>query len=134
MLAVTGDSIALGLSAYLRPRPAIVEATVGIGSAAAAPRIPRAGRLVVSLGVNDDDRYGLPAFRRAVTLARRRSSCALWLTVRHHPRHDRVLRATARRFSDFVLVPATDVPTVDGIHPTPEGYRVLARREAARSC
>lgn len=132
MLAVTGDSIALGLAAYLHPPPAIIQAHVGIGSAAATPLIPRARHLVVSLGTNDDDRYGLPGFRRAVRVSLRRGRCVTFLKVRRHPRRNRVLRRMADRYSRLHLVPISGVQTVDGWHPTPAGYQILAARVQGR--
>lgn len=118
---ILGDSIAVGI-AHHRP-DCVAEARVGRPSA--AQRLPgvRAGVVVISLGSNDGG-------ARAATLGHlrelRRGTLAvrvLWV-VPASPRAAAAVRQVAAEFGDDTL---DMTPGPDGIHPTPAGYRALAR-------
>jgi hypothetical protein len=124
MWLLTGDSIAVGLSQHLHPAALI--ATVGQGSSkgAAAMRSDKHGRVVVSLGVNDDPRQR-EQFARRVRLVLQGRQCVVWLTMPSHVGFNDELR----RIKDKRLrLVSGRVSTVDGIHPTQTGYRTLAVR------
>jgi hypothetical protein len=131
---LTGDSIAVGLSEVMHP--ARVLATVGQGTTHGAAVAESDGhrRLVVSLGVNDDP-HQAQAFRREVHRVLTGRSCVVWLTIPSHPAFNRVLRTERDRHHRLRLVDAR-VPTRDHVHPTPAGYRQIARsvRRALRAC
>lgn len=134
MWLLTGDSIAVGLSQVMHP--AAVVARVGQGSTqgAAVIRGDSHGRLVVSLGVNDDP-HQTSQFARDVRAVVAGRECVVWLTIPTRPAFNRVLRARARSDLRLRLVDAR-VPTRDGIHPTPAGYRHIAHsiRAALLAC
>lgn len=123
MALLSGDSLAVGLAAYIHHVK--VDARVGRRSAEGAAHIRRYGdeTLYVSLGANDSDSDTV-AFRRRVKLIVRGRECVAWLQIPRRPRLNRVLRS----------VPGVDVVSIagvhrrDGVHPDAEGYRVLARR------
>lgn len=127
MFLLGGDSIAVGLSHHMHP--AAVVAQVGIGSQAGSERIARRRlrRVVVSLGVNDDP-SNVSTFAGSVHRVLRRRDCVVWLKVRGHDRFNAKLKAIRSRDGRLHLVRIAGVATVDGIHPTQHGYRLIAQR------
>jgi hypothetical protein len=123
MALLSGDSLAVGLAAYIHHVK--VDARVGRRSAEGAAIIRRYpdDTVYVSLGANDSDR-DTAAFRRRVKLVVRGRECVAWLQIPRHPRLTHVLRTTP----GVKVVSIAGVHRSDGIHPTAEGYRVLARR------
>lgn len=118
---ILGDSIAVGI-AHHRP-DCVAEARVG--RASAAQRIPgvRAGVAVISLGSNDGGArdatvHHLRKLRRGTPAVR-----VVWI-VPANPRAAAAVRQVAAEFGDDTL---DLTPGPDGIHPTPAGYRALAR-------
>lgn len=126
-MIVTGDSIAVGLGSHL-PEATAVRARVGRESREGL-RVIRSLRthvLVVSLGINDDPAASA-VFRRRVRLAIDGRDVVVWLTMRRHPAFNDALRDVARDDHRLCVVSGI-VPTVDGTHPTPGGYRTLRLR------
>lgn len=135
-MLLAGDSIALGLAAYLHATK--VDAVVGRGSQAGVEAIAHdfAKRAVVDLGVNDDPRAPFAkAFVKRIPLVLDGRECVVWLTMRRHPAFNAALRNAALRDRRLVVVDGI-VPTVDGTHPTVPGDRTLAARirRALRRC
>lgn len=142
-----GDSIGVGLAAPLA-REAVARhvaftaavksgSTAGLWRARAAELVRRGQTVVVSLGTNDckDPRSRacerFPDRARAIDeLVRDRGGRTLWLVPTWVP-WAATIRLGLREAGQVAQELGTDVPVApDGIHPTPEGYRVLARRVA----
>jgi lysophospholipase L1-like esterase len=123
---VIGDSIAVGVGQYLPE--CRTEARVGITSrvfvqALLSPQ--EAGRVVISLGVNDGPSAATLANLRVVR-ATVRSAAVYWLLPAHHEYARAAIRRVAAEFGDR-LIDAGGQVGPDGLHPTGAGYRALAR-------
>ena len=123
---IVGDSIALG-TGYWLPH-CRTDATIGISSpayAAAHVYRVRLDLVVVSLGSNDGREHTIDALE---AVRSRIDARVIWLLPAVGARA--AVQAVARRHGDQIL----DVrPWVgqDGVHPTPDGYRTLAREALA---
>jgi hypothetical protein len=132
VILLAGDSIAVGTAAYW-PQ-ARLEAQVGIGSRAGVARIRRHGDrdVAVSLGANDVDSD--VRFHARINLVLNGRRCVVWARIPSRPAHTRELEAVAAHDRRLRLVDVQPGP--DGVHPTPTGYRRLARafRRALARC
>lgn len=123
---VIGDSIAVGVGQYLPE--CHTEARVGITSrqfihTLLSPR--EAGRVVISLGVNDDPAASTARNLRMVR-ENERGATVYWLLPANHEYARVAIRLVAAEFGDRVIDTAPQVGR-DGLHPTGSGYRVLAK-------
>lgn len=133
---VEGDSLAVGMRPYLQAR--YYDAQVGRSAVEGVPRLLArniSGRIVfVSLGTND---FWRPTgwFRRQVRRVHRAvgSGCVVWGTTPNSRRLNGVLWDA--RGIHFKVVRHVQ-PGPDGIHPTFQGYKLLAARykRAAGGC
>jgi lysophospholipase L1-like esterase len=126
MSLLTGDSLAVGISAFLHVP---VDARVGRTSRQGLVHIQHsdASVLYVSLGANDPD--DPTPFRRRVRLALQGRRCVAWVQVPRRPRLNRVLATT----KGVRVVRLTGIHRGDGVHPDGAGYRLLAKR-LRRAC
>lgn len=123
MALLSGDSLAVGLAAYIHHVK--IDARVGRASKEGAAHIRRFkdDTVYVSLGANDP-RGNAAIFRKRVRLIVRGRECVAWLQVPNRPDLNRILQSQ----SGVKLVSGQGVRRSDGIHPGREGYRVLAKR------
>lgn len=155
-LVVIGDSLAVGMQPTL---PAAmpgwdvrIDARTGRPlaegmSRLAATQLPRGAVLAISLFTNDDPRNTGP-LRAAVQQSLGRvgpRGCVVWATIQRPPLDgvgygaaNTVLRDLARRDGRLRLVPWAEQMAAhpellrpDGVHPTPEGYRLRSQLYAA---
>lgn len=120
MSLLTGDSLAVGISAFLHVP---VDAAVGRTSKQGLVHIERsrAKVLYVSLGANDPD--DPVVFRRRVRLIVQGRRCVAWLSIPRRPLLNHVLAT-----ENVTVVSIRGVRRRDGIHPGVAGYRRLATR------
>lgn len=122
MTLLSGDSLAVGLAAYIHHVK--VDVKVGRRSAEGAAHIRRYkdSIIYVSLGANDSDYDKRFAQRVKLIVAGRK--CVAWLSVPKRPHLNYILSHNKR----VHLVSGAGVMRSDGIHPGPQGYKVLANR------
>lgn len=124
---VIGDSIAVGVGQYLPE--CRTEARVGITSQQFIATLlspQEAGRVVISLGVNDGVAATTPRNLRTVRETVRGAS-VFWLLPAHHEYARVAIRRIAAEFGDRLIDSAPQVGP-DGLHPTGAGYRTLAKQ------
>jgi len=124
---VIGDSIALGVGQYLPE--CRTEARVGITSRRFIHTLltpQEAGRVIISLGVNDGPVAETIANLRTVRETVRGAS-VFWLLPAHHDYARAAIRRVAAEFGDR-LIDAAPQAGPDGLHPTGAGYRALAKQ------
>lgn len=123
---VLGDSIAIGIGQYLPE--CRTEARVGISSQQFAHALlspQEAGRVVISLGVNDGASAAtIPSLRQVRQSVHGKS--VYWLLPANHDHARTAIRAVAAEFGDRLIDTAPQVGS-DGLHPTGAGYRALAQ-------
>ena len=124
---VIGDSIAVGVGQYLPE--CRTEARVGITSQQFISTLlspQAAGRVVISLGVNDGlsatTLQNLRTVRETV-----RAASVFWLLPAHHEYARVAIRRIAAEFGDRLIDSAPQAGP-DGLHPTGAGYRALAKQ------
>jgi len=157
-VSLVGDSLNVGVEQYLRnelPGWQIdADDEVGRSTAVGLERLHAAGTglapyVVVSLGTNDPSQ-GVDAFRADVAEALRLaggSRCVVWVAIRRdgdaYEAFNAVLRGIAGAARNLRVVdwPALveehpEYVASDGVHATPDGYRVRARAiaDALRGC
>jgi lysophospholipase L1-like esterase len=122
---VLGDSIATGIAQH---RPECVQyAKVGVNSYHWVNQNitkPLAARtVVISLGSNDH--VGVKTHRELRTLRElTKADRVYWILPANKPGLQSTITQIAQEYGDFIL-PFT--PSRDGVHPTPQGYRELAK-------
>lgn len=116
---ISGDSIALGVGAYLPDCG--IDATKSIPSAAVIAKTHDAMYCIVSAGSNDPDNSQLE--RNLISIRMRCNHRVIWIEPANSERAEKIVREVAREFSDFV-VPFN--PGSDGVHPL--SYKDLAHR------
>lgn len=88
--------------------------------------------VLVSLGTNDLGRSAAWMERQVRMVARKHPRCVVWGEVRvEGTTADRRLNAGIRRVKGVRFVRAVSPAGGDGIHLTPQGYRLRAKRFAA---
>jgi hypothetical protein len=123
--AVIGDSIAVGVGRYLPE--CRIEARVGVTSGQFVRGLlspVEAGRVVISLGVNDGPSAATVMNLRIVREAVQ-GAAVFWLLPANHEYARVAIRVVAGEFGDR-LIDAGRETGPDGLHPTGAGYRALA--------
>lgn len=123
---VIGDSIAVGVGQYLPECQ--TEARVGITSQQFVQDLlspQEAGRVVISLGVNDGPSASTIASLRRVRESVRGAS-VYWLLPANHAYARAAIHSVAAEFGDR-LIDCAPQAGPDGLHPTGAGYRALAK-------
>ena len=151
---IVGDSIAVGMRAYIPEMITDREVTFNARNGRTTPQGLRALRfelgryapqvVVINLGTNDGSNPRVFASRIAKALrAVPRSACVIWPTIVRAPRKgpykqlNRVLRDAARRDRRMTIINWDRMVAKgtgalrDGVHPTQESYRFLSYVTAA---
>jgi len=121
---VLGDSIAVGVGQHLKH--CVVDARVGISSRSfiKSHKIIPANSTIISLGSNDSAKTD--SFLYLLSLRSNiKSKCVVWILPANIMLKTEDIKKIAEENGDIVL----SIPFVnkDGIHPTSQGYKQLAR-------
>lgn len=124
---IMGDSIAIGTAMY-RPE-CVVIAEKGITSKSWVNRRGdmefSAGTVIISLGSNDHKGIDTKKELRKIRLATR-AKRVYWILPTNNITTQELVKELALEYNDIVL-PITNL-SADGIHPTGQGYKELAKR------
>lgn len=126
---ILGDSIAQGVSKYSERCNSSTR--VGLNTQDAKNYFTSKGQLyfdslIISLGINDKGQpektwNNLVAIRSNVTAKK-----VIWILPNsRHPEQNSLVKQMASRYGDS-YIDISPVISTDGIHPTPQGYKIIA--------